>query len=72
MFHIMMAASFQDIDKADNITINIGVGIFQGVTHSGLGSQVHHSIKCMLGKELCHCRSVGKIHVGKGKSLLRS
>ena len=45
MFYLMAPASFKDIQKSGNIVLYIGVGIDEGVSHPGLGSQVDDNVK---------------------------
>ena len=44
MLDTMVSATFKDVGKADNIAIDIGERIFDGVAHSGLGGQIDHPI----------------------------
>jgi len=40
----MVAAAFQNVSKANDVTVNIGQRVVDGVTESGLGSEVDHTL----------------------------
>ena len=45
MRYLMMTAGFEDIKEPDNVGIDIGAGMVDAVTHSGLGRQVYDNIR---------------------------
>lgn len=45
MRYFMMAAGFQDVEKPDNIGIDIGAGMVDAVTDAGLCRQIHDDIR---------------------------
>ena len=48
---LLLPATFQDVHKTDDIGIDIGMRIGQGVTDTGLGCKIDHDIKLMFNKE---------------------
>ena len=42
MLHPMGAASLQNLHESGYIAVDVGLGIFQGIAHPGLGRQMHH------------------------------
>ena len=42
MLYFMMATGFQYIVETDEVALNIGIGVGNAVTHTGLGCEVHH------------------------------
>ena len=42
VLHVVMAAAFKDIHKANQVGLYVGVGVLQGIAYAGLGGQVHH------------------------------
>ena len=52
MLHFVVAAGLQDIVEADKVGLNIGIGISDGVSYSGLCRQIDHHSKLLLLKEL--------------------
>lgn len=57
-----MAATFQNIGKAHDITLDIGVGVLHGVAHTRLGSKVDDALKLFGGKQLRNGCVIGNIH----------
>ena len=64
-----VSATFENVDKGHQVGVHIGVGVFQGVTNTRLGSEVDHAVKPVFGKQLSHGRAVGDVHVQVGESL---
>ena len=55
MLYFVVTASFKHIDKAHQVRTDIGLGILQGITHTGLGGKIHHA----LGPMIAECRGDG-------------
>jgi hypothetical protein len=49
--NLLMTTCFQDIHEADQIRIDVGLRIRQGVPHTGLSGQVNDSIEAMSFKQ---------------------
>ena len=64
--HGAVAAGLQDIVKADEVALDVGIRIGDGVPDSGLGGQIHHHIGFPFGKDAVHSRPVGNIALHKG------
>jgi hypothetical protein len=45
MLNRVMAAAFEDVHEADQIAVDVGVGVEQRVAHAGLGGQMDHSLE---------------------------
>src|SRR5690554_8059225 len=54
VLHVVMATAFQDIHKANQVGVYVGVGVFQGVTYAGLGGQVHHPLGLVFPEQGFH------------------
>ena len=50
MLDPVMAAGFQHIDETDQIGIDVGVGILDRIAHPGLGRQIHHPPRSVVGE----------------------
>ena len=48
---ITMSASFQDVVEANEVALNVGIRIGNGVAHARLGCEVYDHLKVILGKE---------------------
>jgi len=57
----MVAAAFQHVQEADDVAVYIGMRVFDGVTHAGLGAQVDHAVEGAFGKQGGHGRAVGQV-----------
>lgn len=42
---IGMAAGFEDVVEADEVGLDVHVGIRNGIPHAGLGGEIHHDIR---------------------------
>ncbi len=67
MLYPCVPASFKDIDKSDNVSVNIGMGILQGVTNPCLCSKINHSVKTVFGKEIFHPGPILKVDINMCK-----
>jgi hypothetical protein len=47
MFDAVMTAGFENIDEADQVGIDVGVGILQRIAHTRLGSQIDHPLRAI-------------------------
>ena len=45
MFHFVVPAALENVDKACDVTFDIGIRIGDGVTYTGLGGEVNNDIK---------------------------
>ena len=67
MVHLMMAASFEDIEKANDIRINIGTRMVDAVTHSGLSCQIYNNIRLTRFEYAINSFFIRQITFDKGK-----
>ena len=63
----MMAASFEDIEKANDIRINIGTRMVDAVTHSGLSCQIYNNIRLKRFEYAINSFFIRQITFDKGK-----
>jgi len=62
-----MSASFQDVQKPEQVAVQIGVGIGQGVADAGLGGKVHHHRGFLPGEEVGQVLPVGDVEAEKAE-----
>ena len=48
MLDCVLPASLEQVDEAHKVTVNVGVGVLQGVAHTGLRRQVHDPLNALL------------------------
>jgi hypothetical protein len=70
MLNRVLAAAFEDVHEADQIAIDVGVGVEQRVAHAGLGSQVNHALETFAGKQRGHRPPVGDVPLDEAKIAL--
>lgn len=58
---VAVAARLQDVVETDEVALNVGIGIGDGVAHARLGCEVYHHLKVVLGKKFVDECLVGKI-----------
>ena len=61
MLHTVVTAALQDVAKTHQIGLDVGGGIFQGVTHPRLGGEVHHGPGLDGSKQLSGRLTIGEI-----------
>ena len=49
MFHLGMTAAFQNVQVPHQVSVCVGIRVFQRVAHAGLGGQVDHAVKLLCG-----------------------
>src|SRR3972149_2303611 len=67
MFHLMMSAPFQYINKTIYIAIYIRIRIYERVPYTGLRCHIYNNIKFFFSKKLMDTFSIGNIQLNKGE-----
>ena len=57
----MVAAGFEDVVEADEVALDVGIGVGDGVAHARLGSEVHDQGEALLGEEAFDQSLVGQV-----------
>ncbi len=52
VLNAVVAATFQDVSETDDVAVYVGERILNGVTHTGLGSEVDHALGLVYCKAL--------------------
>ena len=63
-----MPASLKYIHKANQVGINIGMRIFDGITHPGLGGKMHDAVKLFISKKFGTSITLLNAHFLKAKT----
>ena len=61
VFDLIVTAGFQDIVKADEVALDIGIGVRDGIADAGLGGEVHDDGKMVLFEDAVDGRLVGEV-----------
>ena len=67
MLDIVVATTFQQVGKTQNVTVDVSQGVFQRIAHACLRGQVDDSIKLLIGKQCLDGLAVGEICFDEGK-----
>ena len=68
VFHLVVAAGLEDVVEADEVALDVGVGVGDAVAHAGLGRQVHHHLGGMGGEEGFDGLFVGDVPLYEGEA----
>lgn len=68
MLHTGMATPFQNVHESDDVAINIGIRILQGIAHPRLSRKVNDPIKLLLIKKCHHGLAINHVHLYKAES----
>ncbi len=58
MFHAVSAATFQKVAEVEQVGVDVGQGVIDGISDTGLGRQIHHPLRLILGKGLLHAFTI--------------
>ena len=56
-----MAAAFDDVQEADDVGLDVGVGVVRGVAHAGLGGEVDDALRSVGGEGVFDGVAVGEV-----------
>lgn len=65
MFHAIMSATLQYIQEACNVTLNIGIRIFQRIAYACLSCQIHYNIRPKFAEKIIYVFFVCQIQLYK-------
>src|SRR2546423_8902953 len=65
MLAAIVTASLKNVDKAFDVRIDIGMGVFERVTNARLGCEMNNDGKTMLREKRFHRRAIGQIQLHK-------
>ena len=71
MFHLVVAACFEDVVESDEVALDIGVGVGDAVTDACLGGEVDHYGYLVFGEDCLHGCLVGDGGVDEGPVALQ-
>ena len=68
MLYRIVPAPFQDIHETLQVSVNIGMGIGEGIANTGLGCQVDNFVWLLCSKQLLHAISISHVDPVKTKT----
>jgi len=51
VFHLLLPAPLEQVDETDDVAVDIGERVFDGVAHAGLRGKVADDIELFFGKQ---------------------
>ena len=58
----VVAAAFEDMGETDDVAVDVGERVFDGIAHAGLGGKIHHALRLVGGETRFHGLAVGNIN----------
>lgn len=68
VLHRVVAAALEDIKEADEITLEVGARVLDGVADTGLGGEVHHDVEAVLGEQTLDEGRVAQVAAHEGEA----
>ena len=66
----MVAAGLKDVEEADEVALEVGARVLDGVADTGLGREVHHYIEAVLGEQALDKGGVAEVAAHEGEAAL--
>ena len=57
----MMPTALQDVEKTEHIAFNVGIGILNGIAHTGLTGKIDDEVKMVVLKKAFHGFAMGEV-----------
>ena len=71
MFNLLVPTALENIQKADDIGVDIGARILQRIADAGLSCEIDHPLRLEISERLFHCRAIFQRALDELKSLTR-
>lgn len=64
----MVAACLKDVEEADEVALEVGARVLDGVADTGLGREVHHDVEAVLREQALDERGVAQVAAHEGEA----
>lgn len=64
----MVAAGLEHVEEADEVALEVGARVLDGVADTRLGSEVHHYIEAVLGEQALDEGGVAQVAAHEGEA----
>lgn len=61
VLNAIVPAALKDVCETDDVAVDVGEWVFDGVTHAGLGSEIDHTLGLVGSEASFHRLAIGKI-----------
>lgn len=70
MLHRVVAAGLEHIEEADEVALEVGARVLDGVADARLGGEVHHDVEAVLGEQALDEGGVAQVAANEGEAAL--
>ena len=63
-------AAFEDVQRPDDVAVDVRVRVLERVANSGLGTEMHDSVELVFDKQRLHRRTIGEVDAGHGEGIV--
>ena len=70
VLHFVVSTSFDDMQEPNQIRVDVGMRIFNRITHAGLSCEMYYAIESMRLEDALHLGAIDKINKLKGKPVV--
>lgn len=63
-----MAAGLEHVEEADEVALEVGAWVLDGIADSRLGSEVHHDVEAVLGEQPLDEGGVAQVAANEGET----
>ena len=64
----MVAAGLKDVEEADEVALEVGARVLDGVADTGLGREVHHDVETVLGEQALDEGGIAQVAAHEGEA----
>lgn len=64
----MVAAGLKDVEEADEVALEVGARVLDGVADTGLGREVHHDVETVLREQALDKGGVAEVAANEGET----
>lgn len=68
MLDRVVAAGLEHIEESDEVALQVGARILDGVAHARLGGEVHHDVEAVLGEQALDEGGVAQVAAHEGEA----
>jgi len=68
MLHGLVPAALQNIERANDVAVHVGMRCLDRVAHARLRPQVHDALEFLARKALRHAGGIGKVELDEAKA----
>ena len=64
----VVAAGLEHVEEADEVALEVGARVLDGVAHARLGGEIHHDVEAVLGEQALDEGGVAQVAAHEGKA----